>query len=254
MLEYMVNGKKYFLESDLHTHTIYSHGKGTIEDNVLAARAKGIMKIGITDHGPAHVTYGIDKLKYSEMKSEILRLREAYPDMEILFGVEANILGSEGRIDVKSKDIDVFDYICAGYHYGTLGGGTFSSLLTWGHNLIARTPEKATKAQIRQNTSDIVAALENNHIMFLTHPGDKAPVDLLEIAAVCARVGTLVEINTWHASLSAKDIEMMMLADIKFIVNSDAHTSDRVGDFFSAVDLLIDAGVDMNRVVNVRVE
>ena len=33
--------------ADYHTHTIYSHGKGTIEDNVKVAISKGIETLGI---------------------------------------------------------------------------------------------------------------------------------------------------------------------------------------------------------------
>ena len=41
--------------ADYHTHTIYSHGKGTIEDNVKVAILKGIETIGISDHGYGHL-------------------------------------------------------------------------------------------------------------------------------------------------------------------------------------------------------
>ena len=34
--------------ADYHTHTKYSHGKGTIEENVLEAISKGIKTIGIS--------------------------------------------------------------------------------------------------------------------------------------------------------------------------------------------------------------
>ena len=33
--------------ADYHTHTVYSHGKGSIEDNVKVAISKGIKKIGM---------------------------------------------------------------------------------------------------------------------------------------------------------------------------------------------------------------
>ena len=45
--------------ADYHTHTKYSHGKGTIEENVLEAISKGIKTIGISDHGYKHLAYGI---------------------------------------------------------------------------------------------------------------------------------------------------------------------------------------------------
>ncbi len=65
---------------DHHTHTVYSHGKGTIEDNVRAA-AKGLTSIAITDHGPGHLTYGIKMEKIPEMKAEIQRLKRYTPSV-----------------------------------------------------------------------------------------------------------------------------------------------------------------------------
>ncbi|MFR6641738.1 MAG: PHP domain-containing protein [Christensenellales bacterium] len=44
---------------DYHTHTYYSHGKGTIEDNVRAAAEKGLKQIAITDHGFRHMMYNV---------------------------------------------------------------------------------------------------------------------------------------------------------------------------------------------------
>ena len=41
--------------ADYHTHTIYSDGKGTIEQNVKSAIDKGLEIIGISDHGYKHM-------------------------------------------------------------------------------------------------------------------------------------------------------------------------------------------------------
>ena len=35
--------------ADYHTHTVYSHGKGSIEDNVKVAIEKGIKTLGISE-------------------------------------------------------------------------------------------------------------------------------------------------------------------------------------------------------------
>jgi putative hydrolase len=247
-----VNGRKYQLLSDLHTHTVYSHGKGSVEDNILAAVSLGIQTIGIADHGPGHIGFGVPRKKLTEQKAEIRALRLKYPDITILFGVEANIIAPGAGLDLKQKEIPYFDYVCAGWHYGALDGlspGGIASTIT---NFARNNAKKASKRQIRHNTDLVVRALENHEIKFLTHPGDKAPVDLLEIAAVCARTGTLIEINTSHMSLTAEDLRMMMLTDARFIVNSDAHTPDRVGDFLPALALIAESGIDMERVVNLK--
>jgi putative hydrolase len=77
-------------------------------------------------------------------------------------------------------------------------------------------------------------------------------VDIAELADVCAETNTLVELNTSHRSLSAHDIAGMATADVKFLISSDAHSPRRVGDFRSAVDLVIESGIDSGRVVNLE--
>jgi histidinol phosphatase-like PHP family hydrolase len=46
----------------------------------------------------------------------------------------------------------------------------------------------------------------------------------------------------------------MAIADTGFIVGSDAHSPDRVGDFTKAIDLICESGIDPERVVNIKVE
>ena len=252
-IEYMINNKKIRLLSDLHTHTTFSHGKGSIEDNVLSARSKGIMKIGITDHGPGHIGFGIRRREIPKMHDEINRLRAQYTDMEILLGIEANIVNSSGILDVKPTEFSDFDFVIAGYHYGVIGSNPVTSTASIFKNLTQEKTGKYTERQRKINTRNIVNALNTNDIMILTHPGDKAPVDLLEIAVTCAKTNTLVELNTHHNSLTAEDLKTMILADIRFIISSDAHKPARVGEFVRAIELVIDAGIDLDRIVNIEV-
>ena len=239
-------------ESDLHTHTIYSHGKGTIEDNVKAAIAKGLKTIGISDHGPAHIGFGVSRKKMAEMKAEIIRLRRIYTEIEILFGVEANILTPSGNLDINLDEIDYFDFVCAGWHYGALDGMSPAGMIRTFENFTRSTPAKATKKQLKRNTDAIVHAINTYDILFLTHPGDKAPVDLLEVAAACVRRGTYLEINTSHMSLTPEDIKLLELTDVKYIVNSDAHKPKRVGDFARGIDLINLSNLDPARIANIK--
>ena len=95
---------QYRMIYDHHTHTTFSHGKGSIEDNVKVAVEKGLKSIAITDHGPGHLTYGIDRNKIKVMRDEIERLKLVYPQIEILLGVEANTLRVAPYIDLTEDE------------------------------------------------------------------------------------------------------------------------------------------------------
>ncbi len=43
------------LVADYHTHTVHSHGTGTVAENVIAAQCRGLAAVAITDHGPANL-------------------------------------------------------------------------------------------------------------------------------------------------------------------------------------------------------
>jgi putative hydrolase len=253
-IEVYINNVKYSLDADYHTHTVYSHGTGSIEDNVRAAQERGLRRIGITDHGPSHFAYGIKKDAPARMRAEIEALRPKYPDMEIFLGVEANIVSGKTGLDVKIEDFPLYDYVIAGYHYAAFGKNVVYNGLRSVANLMDVKSNMARNKLMAANTRLVVNALEKNSVKILTHPGDKAPVDLLEVAVVCAKTDTLIEINTHHMSLSASDVADMALAPAKFVISSDAHSPDMVGDFTAGLRLCIDAGLDLTRIVNLNTE
>ena len=51
------------LTGDYHTHTVYSHGKGTVLENAMQAKALGLKEIAITDHGFEQLAFGIKNKK-----------------------------------------------------------------------------------------------------------------------------------------------------------------------------------------------
>ena len=79
--------------ADYHTHTKYSHGKGTIEENVLEAISKGIKTIGISDHGYKHLAYGIKLNDIYKMREEIDKLNEKYG---------TNFITRAGKMDLEN--------------------------------------------------------------------------------------------------------------------------------------------------------
>jgi Histidinol phosphatase and related hydrolases of the PHP family len=246
--------EKYHLRYDLHTHTTFSHGKGSIEDNVKAAIERGLKTIGISDHGPGHVTYGVKHANLPVMRRQIERLKPLYPEIEILLGVEANIINPSGALDVTPEELKLLDYLLAGYHYGVFGEKPFSALGIHARNFVlSGWLHMSSKKQKQQNTELTVRAIYENEIKILTHPGDKGPFEIGEIALACADRGTLMEISTWHDWLTVEGIKEAAKTDVKFAISSDAHTTDRIGDCEGAVKRIKEAGLDFERVVNLVV-
>ncbi|MDD4565122.1 MAG: PHP domain-containing protein [Eubacteriales bacterium] len=247
--------KRYRLSYDLHTHTTFSHGKGSIEDNVIAAKSKGLKAIGISDHGPGHLTYGVKRCNISVMRSEVDRLKSFYPDIDILLSVEANIINISGKLDVTADEMKQFDYLIAGYHYGVLGEKPIRAIgLHMQNFILSGLMKMSTKRQKSLNTELVVRAIYENDIKILTHPGDKGVFDIKEIALACADKGTLMEISTWHNWLTVEGIKEAATADVSFVISSDAHTPERIGDCQGAVNRIKAAGLDFERVTNLIVE
>lgn len=245
--KYRSEVKKYKMIFDHHTHTVYSHGKGTIADNVRVAAEKGLKSIAITDHGPGHLTYGIDMKKFGQMKAEVEELKLEYPDMEILLGVEANTIRVAPFVDVNEEQKSEMEILLAGYHYGILRAGCVPNFICE-HTGIGK-----NSAVLKQkNTQMILDALYSNKIDVLTHPGDKGPFDIDAIAAACAETGTLLEINMKHEHLTVEEIKAAAAYDVKFIIGSDAHVPEAVGSFEGSLARAMEAGLDPARIVNIE--
>jgi putative hydrolase len=231
---------------DHHTHTTFSHGKGSIEDNVKEAIAKGLQSVGITDHGPGHLTYGLKRENYPVMRAEVDRLNEKYPQIKVLLGVEANIWEPAPHIDVIEDDLQYLDYVIAGYHYGVHGGYTIHNY-TYDHGL-----RFGGKSLLAKNTDMMVQAIYENDLYILTHPGDKAFIDEHAVAKACEETGTLVEINARHKHPNADDLRIYKQYDVRFVISSDAHRPKHVGRYAESLALAIEAGIDTDRIVNIE--
>lgn len=251
---YAKDGKKqaYRLKFDIHTHTTFSHGKGSIEDNVKVALQKGLHTIGISDHGPGHVTYGIKRSDVAVMRAEVLRLRQKYPQIEILLGVEANIMNPSGHLDVMPHELEQYDYVLAGYHYGIFGEAPFRASVLHSVNFLREHTGIHPRFARHWNTEMTIKALYENKIKVLTHPGDKGEFDIAEIAKACADCGTWMEISNWHKDLTVKSIQIAAKEDVKFILSSDAHVAERVGGFEGGLQRAIEANLDLKRIVNLE--
>ena len=62
-----------------------------------------------------------------------------------------------------------------------------------------------------------------------------------------------MEINTLHGHMTVEEIKTAeQIEGVNFIISSDAHTPDRVGDFKAGIERAEEAGLDLSRIVNIE--
>lgn len=98
----------------------------------------------------------------------------------------------------------------------------------------------------------ILNALYENDIAILTHPGDKGPFDIEDIAKACVDTDTMIEINAKHKHLTIEEIKTAAKYDVKFVIGSDAHISSKVGSFEEPLMRALQAGLEPERIVNIE--
>ena len=243
---------------DYHTHTIYSrkpfmpyhHAKGTIEENIASAKEKGLKEIAISDHGFNQRCFGCCRKDLQKTKSEILRLAQKY-DMKVYFGVEANFISVDGTIDVAESDFEYLDIVLCGFHRAI----KTKSIKDYFKFLCANMFSKffGTSQKLReQNTKMILNALEKYNIAVLTHLNSKMKCNIEPIAIKAAEKGTLIELNEKHCDFTPEEIKIMLNTKVNFIVNSDAHKPERIGNFEKVKKLIKENNIPEDRIVNLN--
>lgn len=223
------------IASDLHTHTIFSHGKGTPEENVLAAVRLGLKRVAVSEHGAAHAFYGVGGGKLLQLRREMDRLEAKYGrNIEVLMGYECNLTGY-GLCDAP-EDRSMFDVMLLAFHKGVPPRDNLArSALGEAIGLGRADPVRVAEA--------LLAAAEKYRIDILAHPGAYVKADVATLAKGAAQLGVMLELNASRITFTPQEAQLAASLGARFAVNSDAHTPSRVGDFAAALDFAKLAGV-----------
>ena len=229
---------------DYHTHTVYSHGKGCIEENVLRAAKMGLKEIAIADHGFNHMFFNVRRSELPDMRRQIADLRIKYPCIQVYLSVESNVLDKQGHIDIKEKDWESLDLAVCGFHklvFAPLSAAAYFATNNLG--------SKSAKT-IARNTDAYVNAIIKNKIDILSHPGNFCKCDVREVARACKSYGTYFELNGKRIHLSDEELEIAAGEGVEFVCDSDAHTPRRVGDFSVAIAAIERVGIPYSSIAN----
>ncbi|NLC17376.1 MAG: PHP domain-containing protein [Clostridiales bacterium] len=232
---------------DYHTHTIYSHGLGMIEHNVIEAVKKGLKQIAITDHGFRHVVFNVRRFDFKYMRQDIDRIKDKY-DIDIFLGLETNLQSNEGHIDLRPQDIDKLDIILCGYHkliYPSSLRAFFSFYLP---NKLPR--HKKSDLRKGRNTEAYLKAINRYPIDIIAHPKYGIEMDVVELAKECKRLGVYIELNGKRISMTEEEVLAAAETGVGFIVNSDAHSPEKVGDFTVQKQWIKKLNLNPDQIVN----
>lgn len=229
---------------DYHTHTTYSHGKGSIRENIAEAEKKGLKELAITDHGFSHSLYAVKREQMPIMKKEIDSVES---EVKTYLGIEANLTDYNGDIDIRLDEINALDILIVGYHRFVSGSILDFSL----PNLFSAYTGIGKEKQRARNTEAIIKAVERFPIDIISHPGADFPLDIKALAEACAHFGTFLELNR-KRMLSDEDVLRAMDTDVMFIASSDAHEADKLGDFYAVEALIKRLSLPAERIANLE--
>lgn len=240
------------LTADYHTHTVFSHGKGNIIDNAIAAKEIGLKEVGITDHGFSHPAFGLRKRKIPKMKSLCEQATEE-TGVKTLLGIESNITGTDGSVDLKPARYDNFDLFIAGIHKFILY--KFRSLFSLAlPNLIKSTKKEPVISDRlrRENTKTFINVIKKNPIDIISHLNFCCYADTVEVAKAAADYGTLIELNAKKVHLSDEELYNVVRTGAHFVIDSDAHSPSRVGEISLVLKTLERVEVPEERIENIN--
>lgn len=239
--------------ADLHTHTTFSHGKGRVLDNVSAALVRGLQAVAIADHGPRSAPWvGASVREFRRMIAEVRDLDRRTVGLKVLAGAECNITSARGHLDLPLEIRAELDIVLTGLHPGILPRSGKDWLTLTGANWYAKVNPGYRKRARVANTKAVVEAVLRNDIDVITHPGYHLDIDTVELARACAFRNTALEINARHHEMTAEFCRLAAGEGAKFVINSDAHAPDAVGDVARGLAVARAAGLGPEQILNLE--
>ena len=195
------------IKGDLHIHTSYSEGQGSLEAMAERAESLGYEYIAITDHSRSQrIANGMEIETLKDQWKEIDKISKNFK-IKILKGSEVEIL-RDGSLDYPEEILKELDVVVGAVHSG------FSA------------PERKT-------TERMVIALENKCLDILAHPSGRLigkregyDVNFEKVFEAAAANRKILEINCQPSRLDLDDELILRARDfgLKFSISTDSHS------------------------------
>ena len=195
------------VRGDLHVHTNYSDGRGTIESMAEAAIALGYEYLVFCDHSQSlKVANGLSPARLEEKLEAVGAADERYPEIRLLCGSEVDIL-KDGTLDYEDALLAELDFVVASIHTSFNVG------------------EEAM-------TERVVRAMNNPYVNTIAHPTGRIlnrrepyEVNVSRLIEEAKSTNTALELNSYpdRLDLSVPYVREAMNAGVRITIDTDAH-------------------------------
>jgi DNA polymerase (family X) len=222
------------IRGDLHVHTNYSDGNGTIESMTEAAIELGYEYLVFCDHSQSlRVANGLSPERLKEKMEAVRAADEKYNEIHLLCGSEVDIL-RDGSLDYEDDVLAGLDFVVASVHT-SFGVG-----------------EKAM-------TERIVRAMNNPYVRTIGHPTGRIlnrrepyEVDVSRLIREAAATNTALELNAYvdRLDLAAPYVREAVGAGVSITIDTDAHDERALSYMKYGVSQARRAWVEKGSVIN----
>ena len=195
------------VRGDLHVHTNYSDGRGTIETMAEAAISLGYEYLVFCDHSQSlKVANGLSPARLEEKLGAVRAADEKYDEIHLLCGSEVDIL-KDGSLDYEDALLAELDFVVASIHTSFNVG------------------EEAM-------TERIVRAMNNPYVRTIAHPTGRIlnrrepyAVDVSRLIQEAKATNTALELNAYpdRLDLSVPYVREAVEAGVSITIDTDAH-------------------------------
>jgi len=217
--------------ADLHVHSTFSDGRGTIEENIAAAEALGLGTLGCVDH------VRVDTDWVPAYVEAVQRARDGTA-VELRCGIEAKLLDTTGALDLPGG-IDGIDAIYAADHQVPLADGP-----THPREVRERIAggDLDPAVVIDAILTSTARALDRPQRVVIAHflsilpkigltEADVPPEGLERLAAEAARTGQEIEISERWRCPSAATLRPFLRQGVPIALSTDSHKSETIGRY-----------------------
>ncbi|MEM4232933.1 MAG: DNA polymerase/3'-5' exonuclease PolX [Thermoplasmata archaeon] len=202
------------IRGDLHAHTDWSDGAGSIEQMADAAIALGYEYLAITDHTQSlKIANGLTPERLADQVKAVRRLQDRLGKrLTLLAGTEVDIK-ADGSLDLPRTALKELDIIVGSVH-------------------------SRFRMEKSEMTERVVKAIESGWIDVLGHPtgriiGARDPyeLDFDRVLEAARESSVALEVNCFPDRLDLRDSHCRLARDakVKVALGTDAHRSEQLG-------------------------